>query len=411
MSKVKIGILREGKVPPDFRVPMTPKQCAVVKEKFQNVEVVVQTSSIRCFTDEEYRNEGIIVQDSLNDCDILFGVKEVQIEDLIPNKKFVFFSHTIKKQPYNRALLKAILDKKIQLIDYEVIKNRIGKRLIGFGRYAGIVGAYNGFRAFGLKHKLYDLKPAHLCENRVELEQEVKKIILPQNTKITLTGFGRVGYGAREIMDLLPIIEVTPEEFINKEFNEPVYTHLEVEDYFARKDGIEFDKKHFYSNPQEYKSVFGKFANKSDMYIACHFWANTSPFILTQEDLSSNKRLKVIADVSCDVNGPIASTIRSTSISAPFYGYDIETKSETDYSNENAIIVMAVDNLPCELPKDASEDFGNDLIQYVLPPLLMEDPDDIIGRASETNLNGELTENFKYLEDYVKDLASTNFSN
>jgi saccharopine dehydrogenase (NAD+, L-lysine forming) len=401
MSKIKLGIIREGKVPPDFRVPLTPKQCALVKQKFPNVDVFVQSSPIRSFKDEEYIQEGITVQEDMSNCDILMGVKEAKIHDLIPNKKYLFFSHTIKKQPYNRDLLKAILDKKIQLIDYEVIKNRIGKRLIGFGRYAGIVGAYNGFRAFGIKNNLYQIKAAHQCADRVELEEEIKKIVLPTNTKIILTGFGRVGYGAREIMDLLPIIEVTPEEFSSKEFNEPVFTHLDVEDYFARKDGAEFDKKHFYSSPQEYKSVFGPYAAHSDMYIACHFWASTSPFILTNDDLKANKRLKVIADVSCDVDGPIASTIRPSTIAEPFFGYNPQTQQEEDYMTDGNIMVMSVDNLPCELPKDASEDFGNELIRSVFPAMFMEDPDDIIGRASETNLKGELTENFKYLEDYV----------
>jgi saccharopine dehydrogenase (NAD+, L-lysine-forming) len=401
MNKIKLGILREGKVPPDFRVPLTPKQCVLVTQKFSNVEVIVQTSPIRAFKDEEYENEGLKVQEDLSNCDILMGVKEVKISDLIPNKKYIFFSHTLKKQPYNRDLLKAILDKKIQLIDYEVIKNRIGKRLIGFGRYAGIVGAYNGFRALGIKNNSYFLKPAHQCSNRLEIEEELKKVILPTKTKIILTGFGRVGYGAREIMNLLPIIEVTPEEFAKQEFQEPVFTHLDVEDYFGRKDLNEFDKKDFYTNPQEYKSIFAPFAKHADMYIACHFWSNKSPYILTKEDIKSNSRLKVIADISCDVDGPIGSTIKATTIQNPFFGYNPQTEQEDDFKKVDNIIVMSVDNLPCELPKDASEDFGNDLIKSVFPFLFLDDPDKIIEKASETNLNGELTEHFKYLEDYV----------
>lgn len=401
MKSITIGVIREGKVPPDFRVPLSPEQCALVKEKFPHVDILVQTSPIRCFKDEEYRAAGITVQEDMTPCDILIGVKEVKIEDLIPNKKYLFFSHTIKKQPYNRELLRAILAKKIQMIDYEVLKNRIGKRLIGFGRYAGIVGCYNGFRAFGIKHNLYQLKPANQCENRVELEKELQNVALPPKTKIVLTGFGRVGYGAREIMNLLPIMEVSPEEYLQQDFDEPVFTHLEVDDYYARKSDNGFDKKEFYAQPELYKSVFNDFAEVSDMYVACHFWSSKSPLILTREDLKHDPRLKVVADVSCDINGPVACTLRPSTIAQPFYGYDPDTGRETDFMNPDAIQVMAVDNLPCELPKDASEDFGNDLVNLIFPALLSEDPDDIIGRATETTAEGKLGENFKYLEDYV----------
>jgi saccharopine dehydrogenase (NAD+, L-lysine forming) len=406
MRKIKLGIAREGKVPPDFRVPLTPKQCKLVELKFPNVEVIVQNSPIRTFKDELYIEQGIKVQEDLSECDIIMGVKEFKKDDLIPNKRYIFFSHTIKKQPYNQKLLQTILQKKIQLIDYEVMKNKLGKRLIGFGRYAGIVGCYNGFRAFGMKNQTFLLKKACECENRIELENELKKIVLPANTKIVLTGFGRVGYGAREIMDLLPIMEVSPAEFLNDSFDKPVFTHLEVEDYFAPISGQEFDKKHFYSHGNEYKSVFGKYANEADMYIACHFWSSSSPYILTADDLRNEKsRLKVVADVSCDVAGPIASTIKASTIADPIFGYDPKSESEIDFMNENAIAVMSVDNLPCELPMDASEDFGNELIKHIFPALFNEDPDNIIGRASETNLNGELTEYFSYLNDYVNSVA------
>lgn len=406
MKKIKLGIIREGKVPADSRVALTPKQCTLVKQKFPNVEIIVQTSPIRSIKDQEYIKEDIIVQENMSDCDILIGIKEVPVDDLIPNKKYLFFSHTMKKQLHNRNLLRSILTKRIQLIDFEVLKNSIGKRLIGFGRYAGIVGCYNGFRAFGIKHNLYDLTPANQCNNRVEMENELKKIILPSSTKILLTGFGRVGHGAREIMKLLPVMEVSPTEFLSQEFDKAVFTHLEVNHYFTRKDHpdstfIEFNKEDFYGNPSKYKSIFSNYAKEADMYIACHYWSNASPIMLTKSDLKENLRLKVIADVSCDLNGPIASTIRTTTISNPFFGYNPSTEKEDDYMKKENILVMAVDNLPCELSKDSSEEFGNDLIKYVFPALFGKDPDDIIGKASQTNLNGELTDSFKYLEEYV----------
>lgn len=402
MSTIKIGLIREGKVPPDKRVPFTPEQCLKVQRLYPNVQIIVQPSPVRAYLDHEYSDLGIELNEDLSQCDIIMGVKEVNVNDLIPGKKFLFFSHTIKKQPYNRDLLRAIIAKKIQLIDYETLKNKSGKRIIGFGRYAGIVGCYNAFRTYGSKHGLYDLKPANLCHDRQEVEIELKKVKLPSDTRIILTGFGRVGHGTREILDLLPIKEISPEELFAKQIDGPVFTHLELEDYYARIEGGEFDKSEFYSNPERYKSTFSKFLSVSDMYIPCHFWSNKSDFIFTQKDLQKdNVRLSVVADISCDISGPIACTIRASKIADPIYGYNPQTGLEDDYRIAGNIAVMAVDNLPCELPKDASEDFGAELIKEVLPHLLREDKDEIIKKGSETTLSGELTEYFAYLGDYL----------
>ncbi len=401
MEKITLGLIREGKVPADKRVPLTPKQCLIVQEKFPFVKIKVQRSEVRSYLDHEYSDLGIEVVDNLNDCDIILGVKEVNKEDLLPNKRYMFFSHTIKKQPYNRELLKTILDRKIQLTDYEVLKDKNNKRIIGFGRYAGVVGAYNALMVYGKKTGAYELKPANQCENRKEMEAELKKVQFPAGMRLVLTGFGRVGHGAREIMDLVPLTEVSPEEFLNQDFNEPVFTHLDVEDYYARRDGAEFVKSDFYANAHLYESVFGQFAKRSDVYIACHFWSNRSPNILTNVDLLGADRLKVVADISCDIAGPIACTIRSSKIADPIYGYDPKTEKEVEWDAEGAIAVMAVDNLPCELPKDASEDFGNELIKVVFPVLFGEDPDNIIARGTETSADGKLTEYFAYLQDYV----------
>jgi saccharopine dehydrogenase (NAD+, L-lysine-forming) len=402
MKKITLGILREGKVPPDKRVPLTPAQCKKVETLYPHVNVVVQPSPIRAFKDQEFLDAGISMSEDLTNCDIIIGVKEVNVKDLIPNKKFMFFSHTFKKQPYNRGLLQAVLDNNIQLIDYEIIKNAHNNRVIGFGRYAGIVGAYNGFLTYGKKHGYYDLKQANQCANRIEVEKELKKVELPANTKIVLSGYGRVGHGAREILDLLPITEVSPQEFLKEKFDSPVYTQLELEDYYDAKNGGEFDKKEFYSSPENYKSSFGKYVSQADMYIPCHYWSNKADNIITKEDLKKeNRRLSVIADISCDIAGPIASTIRPSTIASPVYGYDPISESETDFMNEGAIAVMAVDNLPCELPIDASEDFGNELIKEVFDALFLQDPTHMIERASETDLNGRLMPNYSYLEEYL----------
>jgi hypothetical protein len=400
MEPIRIGVIKEGKVPPDFRTPLTPHQCKVLKTMYAQAEVVVQSSPIRTFTDQEYRDQGIDVVDDLFDCDIILGVKEVPISALIPGKTFMFFSHTIKKQPYNRELLRSLLDQKIRLIDYEVIKDKYRTRLIGFGRYAGIVGCYNGFLTYGLKHGTYSLKPAHECHDRKEVEQELKKVVLPNNFRCLVTGFGRVGHGAKEIIDLLPIKEVSPEEYLTQTFNEPVYCQLEAADYYRNQTGG-FDKAAFYANPSDYTSILTQYAASSDMYIPCHYWDNKAPVLLTQQDFIQHARLKVVADISCDIAGPIACTIRPSKIGNSIYGWNPSTNEECDFSLPEAVAVMAVDNLPCELPKDASEDFGSELLKHVFPRLLGDDPDQIIYRASETTFDGTLNEPFFYLSDYL----------
>lgn len=402
MTIKKIGVIREGKVPPDHRVALTPDQCAFVKENM-NVEVVVQPSPIRRFTDQEYANKGIVLQDDLSDCDLIIGVKEVPIDMLIPGKTYMFFSHTLKKQPYNAKLLKAILQKNIRLIDYEVIKDLNKKRLIGFGRYAGIVGAYHAFRAYGLKHGLYSVKAPHECADRKELEQQLASITLPSNMRIVVTGFGRVGHGAEEILKLLPIRRVSEADFLNERFNEPVYTHLDTADYYVRKDRGGFDKADFYNNPQAYQSTLADTVRSADLYIACHLWASGNPVLLSAEEMRHSAwKCRVIADVSCDVQGPIASTLRASTIADPLYGYDVQTGNECRWNEEQAICVMAIDNLPCELPKDASEDFGGELIRSVLHHFFNGDPDQIIWHATETTLQGELTPHFAYLKEYAE---------
>jgi saccharopine dehydrogenase (NAD+, L-lysine forming) len=404
MKTMRIGIIREGKIPQDYRVALTPMQCLAVQKMHPNLKIVVQTSPVRAYNDEEYASLGIDIVDDLADCDVIFGIKEVPIENLIPNKVFFFFSHTIKKQPFNRLLLKSILAKKIQLVDYELIRDVKHSRLIGFGRYAGIVGCYNAFLTYGLKSGRYSLKPAHTCHDRKEVEAELKKVNLPNDFRVVLTGFGRVGHGAAEIMKLLPIKEITAAEFLTQTFNYPVFTQLESGDYYANTLNEPFDKKHFYKHPEHYISTFNKYLPLCDMYIPCHFWDSRSPKIIEQADLNMpNRRIKVIADISCDTAGPIASTIRSSKISSPIYGYDPATGLELDFMDVNAIAVMAVDNLPCELPRDASEHFGDELIKIVVPILLGDDPENILERASETNKLGELMPDFSYLSDYVSD--------
>ena len=399
---VKIGLIKEGKTPPDKSVPLSPKQCKWIQEKYPNIELVVQKSSIRKYQDQEYLNEGITLVNKVEDCDVLLGVKEVPINQLIPNKKYFFFSHTFKKQPYNRKLLQAIIDKNIQLIDWETITNLKGERLIAFGRFAGIVGCFNGLLGYGEKTKRYNLKRAHLCEDRQEMEEELSKLDLPKDFKLVITGGGRVAKGALEVIEKTNIKKVSPKDFLSKDFNFPVYTQLSIKDYVSRNDKNNFDKSVFFDNPARHYSTFMKFAKVADLYVACHYWDNRSPFIFTRKDIENpNWKISIVADVSCDIDGPVACTLRPSTIDNPFYGYDPKTQKEVDFLNEISVGVMAVDNLPCELPKDASIEFGKMFIDFVLEPLTGNDPEEIIYRASET-INGELTPHFKYLQDYLE---------
>lgn len=397
---MKIGILREGKTPPDKRVPLTPTQCAVLLQRYPEVEWVVQKSPIRCFVDEEYAKAGMVLVEDVNDCDVLLGVKEVPKSDLIADKTYFYFSHTIKEQPYNRALLQKMMKFNISMVDYETLTQSNGKRLIGFGRYAGVVGCYNGFLAYGKRTNRYDLKAAHQCFDRKEMEQEMSKIDLP-NIKIIVTGNGRVGRGALEIIHALKLKEVSKEDFISKSFNEPVFVHLNTMDYNARKDGASSSKSDFYTNPKEYKSTFMQYAQHADIFIAGHFYASGSPYLFTREDAkSADFKIRTVADISCDIDGPVASTIRPSTIANPIYGYNPQTEQEDTFDKKEVITVMAVDNLPCELPKDASEDFGNEMIQHIFPALFGGDKDNVIDRATICK-NGDLNTPYEYLRGYV----------
>jgi hypothetical protein len=400
---MKIGILREGKIPPDERVPFTPRQCKALNEKYKDLEIIVQPSKIRAFRDKSYLKHGITLSEDLSDCDVLMGVKEVNIHDLIPNKKYFFFSHTYKSQPYNRKLLQAITDRKIQLIDYELLTDKDKRRLVAFGYYAGIVGAYNGLRGWGEKYGTFKLKPAHDCHDKVELEEQLNTIHFRTPIKILITGHGRVAKGAVEILELSGIKKVSVDEYLEKEFDKTVYAQAHVEHYNKRKSDGGFDHHEFYNDPSTYLSDFMKFAKVTDLYMACHYWDSRADFLFTRDETKSrNFRIKMIADISCDIDGPVASTLRSSTVAAPFYGYNPTSETECDFYDKDAIGVMAVDNLPCELPRDASEYFGEELMESIIPALMGDDPDKIIERASETNLYGELMPDFKYLEAYLE---------
>ena len=400
---IKAAVLKETKTPPDRRTALAPEQAFEFTKKFPNTELFIQSSDIRAYRDEEYKKLGLPVVKDIGDCDVLIGVKEVHIPELINDKTYLFFSHTAKEQEYNRPLLQELLKKNIKMLDHEYFTDKKGMRLVAFGNWAGYVGAYNGLIAFGIKNNLYKLKRAKDCHDINEVFEQLKNIKLPP-VKIVITGGGRVAHGASVILEKAGVKKISPEDFLNEKklFNHPVYSQLDPQYYVERKDGEAFDLQHFFDNPAMYKSIFKPYTKAADMYIACHFWDENSPVFFTKEDMKEEDfRMQVIADVSCDIAGPVPSTLRPSTIAEPFYGYMPDTEKECSPFEKNAITVMAVDNLPGELPRDASVDFGKGLLEKVFPSLFGEDTEGIIERATITE-NGKLGKHFQYLKDFVE---------
>ena len=399
---MKIGIIREGKVPPDSRVPLTPEQCAFLN-KSGKVQIVVQPSPNRCFDDEAYQKAGISLREDLTDCDVLMGVKEVPIEQLIPGKTYFFFSHTIKKQSYNRDLLLAVLEKNIRLLDYEVLTNEKGQRLIAFGKFAGMVGAHNGVMTYGNRTGKFNLKRMKDCHDYAEAKTIYKKMDLPP-MKIVLTGTGRVANGAAQVLRDMGIEKVAPEDFVENEFQHAVFTQLGCGDYAAHKNGNTFNLQDFFQNPQNYESIFTPYIQASDVMINGIFWDNKAPAFFTKEEMKeSDFRIKVIADVTCDI-APVASipsTLRASTIANPVFGYDPIAEAEAIPHQANVIDMMTIDNLPNELPRDASQAFGEQFIEYIFQELLEQKEGGVIERASVSE-NGDLGKYFEYMRDYVE---------
>lgn len=399
-NEIHLALIKERKTPPDRRVVFSPEKLKEVVRRYPDARFTVESSDVRIFPDEAYINAGFEVSEDVSHCDVFLGVKEVPLPALIPDKKYFFFSHTIKKQPYNRDLLREILKKNIELYDHEVIIKENGFRLIGFGRYAGLVGAYNCFRGIGLRDNLYDLPKAETLADLDAMLAQLDKIEVPP-LKIVLTGSGKVARGAKEILDHLKIKRAGVEEYLNKDYQEPVYCLIDVLDYNRRKDGENASNEEFYRHPERYEGNFLRFARTSDVFIAGHFYGDGAPHFFTTADATlPDFRIKFIADISCDIKVPIPTTIRPSTIADPFYGFDPVTEREVDFRNKAAIAVMAVDNLPCEVPKDASEGFGEMFLEHVIPAFFNGDRDGVLERARMTK-NGKLTPGYKYLQEYV----------
>lgn len=395
-----LGVIRETKNPPDKRVTLTPQQCQHLSKIYRKLKILVQPSEDRCYSDQEYRDAGIELKEDLSGCEVLMGVKEVKTEALMNEKTYFFFSHTAKQQPYNRGLLQKIIKKGIRLIDYEYLTDASRVRVVAFGKWAGVVGAYNGLRGLGLRSGKFDLPLASASKDLAELKTELKGIDAGR-TRIVVTGGGRVASGSLEVLKAAGIHQVEPEAYLSGTFNVPVFTRLDPWNYTKNRFGLLFDFAHFMANPHLYENCFLPYAQRSDMFIACHFWDPRSPVLLTRKDLMGGKvPIRVIADISCDINGPIASTIRASTIADPFYGYDPVRGEESLPFNHDSITVMAVDNLPGELPRDASSDFGAALVKQVLPELLSSSESEMLKMATIAE-NGVLGSDYKYLQEYL----------
>ncbi|MCX7862377.1 MAG: NAD(P)-dependent oxidoreductase [Bacteroidales bacterium] len=397
---MKLGVLRETKIQPDKRVAITPHVAKKIIEQYPDIHMLIQSSDIRAFKDEEYLEKNIPVSNDISDCDVLIGIKEVAKETLIPNKTYLFFSHTAKKQPYNRAMLQKCAELGITLIDYEFITDDHHVRLIAFGRWAGIVGAYNTIYTYGIKTGLFTIKRAFECFDHHELFQQLEHVKLPP-IKILVTGGGRVANGALETLSHLNIKQISPEDFLTKSYHEPVFARLDPWHYVKHKNDIPFNFEHFTKYPEEYVSTFLPYALKTDVYIPCHYWDPKSPVFLKPEDyLLPEFHIQVIGDVSCDIGKPIASTLRASTIANPIYGYNPHTQKEDDPLKPGNVAVMAIDNLPAELPRSSSEDFANTFANKIIPELIKTESD-VIKRATIL-YKGTLTTHFEYLRNYLE---------
>ena len=398
---MKLGIIRETKTPPDSRVPLSPQQCKHIQQNYPHIHIFVQPSASRCFSDQEYIDQGITLKEDLSQCDILMGVKEVKIDQLIEDKTYFFFSHTIKEQEYNRKLLQTILHKKIRLIDYEVLTNDKGQRLIAFGRFAGMVGAHNGVWAYGKRSELFSLKRMKDCRDYLEAKTIYKNLMLPP-IKVVLTGTGRVSQGAAQVLKNMKIKQVSPQAFLTEKFDTAVFTQLSSLDYARRKDGKAFSKKEFYENPSDFESNFLNYTKQADIFINGIYWDNEAPAFFELEDLKSPEfKIDVIADVTCDIapKASIVTTLKASTIADPLFGVHRVDHIECDALDPKAICMMTIDNLPNELPRDASESFGKQFVEFILDDI-QDTSSALLDRATIAK-DGHLGAHFQYLQEYV----------
>lgn len=401
MGMLQFGIVREGKTPQDNRTPFSPKQCKEIQAQYPQIKFTVQPSPIRCFTDDEYRAQGITVAENLEHCNVLFGVKEAVIDTLIPNKTYFFFSHTKKAQPYNQPLMKALIAKNIRMIDYECLTHDDGHRIVGFGFWAGVVGAHNGLLTYGKKTGLFDLPAVHTLKNFEALKNSYEGLKLP-NMRIVLTGSGRVASGALDILQYLDIKEVSPDEYLAKQYDYPVFVHLKGADLYARQDDSTYKRDDFHAHPEDYTCLFKPYASCTDLLINGIYWDKQIPRLFELNDITlPNFKMQVIADITCDEHGSVPCNVGASTIADPVYGFDKTRLEKTIAYLPDTVDIMAVDNLPNELPRDASVYFGSHLMSFILPALVAGNMNAPVLERGTICMEGALGKHYGYLHDYA----------
>ncbi len=396
-----IGLIREGKIPADSRVALTPAQCKWIRQNHPQIRVIVQTSAIRCFTDKEYLLAGVEIKEEMRECDILLGIKEIPTDMLIENKTYLFFSHTKKLQPYNQKLLKKIIEKNITLIDYECLEHEDGARIIGFGFFAGIVGAHNGMMSYGKRTGAYNLERVNGGKNLQHLIHTYFGLKLP-NIKIAVTGSGRVAHGVLEIMNLMGINEVEPEDYLVKNYTYPVYVHLKAGNLYTHKITKNYSRTDFHENPTDYKCNFLPYTFQTDILMNGIYWEQKIPQLFENIDLKNEGfRIKTIADITDDMGGSVPCNLGDSTIANPVYGVNKNTFEKTEPYLQNSVDIMAVGNLPNELPKDASRYFGEQLIKHVFTDLFSGEENRLINNATIVK-KGKLNKGYEYMEEYAR---------
>jgi len=435
MNKV-IGIRHEDKYTMERRVALPPDTVNEIIK--QGLEVFVESSPKRVFKDSEFTTAGAKVTDNLSECPVIFGVKEIPPTWFEEGKTYIFFSHVIKGQPYNMPMLKAMMEKKCNLIDYEKIADENGKRLIFFGRFAGLAGMINSLWSFGerlksegIENPFSEIKQAHTYHSLDETEKvisNVGEVIKSQGLPdaliplvIGFTGYGNVSQGAQHIAGLLPVKEVTPTELLHlKEWgnysNKLVYKVVFKEEHLSEPidPQTRFELQDYYKHPEKYKNQFEKYPPHLSILMNCMYWDVRYPRILTKDYieklfLQGNMKLKVVGDVTCDPDGSVEFTHKGTKIEDPVFVYHPVERKPTMGFHGDGILVMAVDILPSELPRESSESFGHALLRFV--PAIAKADFDVdfetlilpheIKRALILH-KGRLTPDFEYIQEYLK---------
>ncbi|MGB5287110.1 MAG: bifunctional lysine ketoglutarate reductase /saccharopine dehydrogenase family protein [Ignavibacteriaceae bacterium] len=431
-----IGIRRADKNKWERRTPLIPDDLKYLKEKF-GIQTLVQPSDIRAYTNDQYAAAGVEVIEDIHSANTIFAVKEIPLHFYREGKTYIFFSHTIKGQAYNMPLLKKMMELKCNLIDYERIVDESNRRIIFFGKYAGIAGMVETLHALGQKLKLRGyktplekIKQAYQYDSieeatRVlkEIGNEIKSSGINEELQplvVGFAGYGNVSTGAQEIFDLLPVNSIQPKELASiKKFSKVELSKnlfkvvFKEEDLVKAIEGI-FQLQDYYNHPEKYEGNFEKYIAGITVLVNCIYWTNRYPRLVTRNYLRSDKYLKsekklmIIGDISVDVNGAIEITNKATDPGNAFYTYFPAIDAYEDDIQKDGITVMAVDNLPCEFPRESSKEFSSILKNYVYE-IANEDFNKPFEKLSLSYpikkalilQNGELTKDYHYLKKYL----------